>query len=197
MTALEVTSFAGYSLYLGIVFGWRSLEVKRRTGGSAWRKPVSRTDTVGESLCGLGCLASLGAPILAVTGLAKPADLGGVGLRLVFTLASVVLAIVLGLWAQHHLASDWRAGVEASSTLVTTGPFTRVRNPFYLACFAASSGVFVALPSTASALAVGLQMVAAEVIVRGVEEPLLARVFGQDFERYRKTTGRFVPSLRP
>ncbi len=196
MTGLEVASFAGYSLYLGIVFGWRSIDVKRRTGGTAWRKPVSRTDTVGETLCGLGCLASLVAPILAMTGLANPADLGDVGLRLVLTLGSMVFAIALGLWAQHHLASDWRAGVEASSTLVTTGPFTRVRNPFYLACFAASFGVFVALPSVVSALAVALQVVAAEVIVRGVEEPLLTRVHGRAFERYRKATGRFFPSVR-
>ena len=54
------------------------------------------------------------------------------------SLTTLGLGTVLATWAQRHLADEWRAGVEASDSLITTGPFARVRNPFYLGCFPAS-----------------------------------------------------------
>jgi len=195
MVVLEVAALVGYSTFLSVLFGWRTVEAKRRNGESAWRKPISGIDAVGETLCAVACAASLAGPALALTGVVDPASPGAVGLRLVVTMVTLTVAVALGLWAQHHLASEWRAGIEASASLVTTGPFARVRNPFYLACLVASVGVAVGVPSILSLSGVVLHVVASEVIVRGVEEPILARAHGEAFQRYRRHTGRFLPSL--
>ncbi len=98
-------------------------------------------------------------------------------------------------WAQRHLAEEWRAGVEASDTLVTAGPFVRIRNPFYLGCFLASASVLLAVPSTVALVGPVLHMAAAEIIVRGVEEPILARAHGTAFSNYKQRTGRFLPRI--
>jgi len=102
---------------------------------------------------------------------------------------------MLAIWAQRHLAEEWRAGVEASDTLVTAGPFTRIRNPFYLGCFLASASVLAAVPSTVALAGLALHRAAAEIIVRGVEEPILAQAHGTAFSNYKQRTGRFLPRL--
>lgn len=196
MTVLEIVALVTYAAFLAVLFGWRTVDAKRRTGESAWRRPISRTDAVGETLCGAACAVSLAGPVLGLLGVVDPIGLGGGGLRLVVTVVTLAGAIALGLWAQHHLASEWRAGIEASGHLVTTGPFARVRNPFYLACLVASVGVAVGVPSIVSLCGVVLHVVASEVIVRGVEEPVLARTHPEEFPRYRRRTGRFLPSPR-
>ena len=91
------------------------------------------------------------------------------------------LGTTLTIWAQRHLAEEWRAGVEASDTLVTAGPFARIRNPFYLGCFLASASVLVAIPSIVALAGLVLHIAAAEIIVRGVEEPILAQAHGTAF----------------
>jgi len=196
MTVLEVVALVTYAAFLAVLFGWRTVEAKRRSGESAWRRPISRTDAVGETLCGAACVLSLASPVLALVGVVDPVSVGGARLRLVVTVVTLMSAIALGLWAQHHLASEWRAGIEPSGHLVTTGPFAQVRNPFYLACLVASVGVAIAVPSIVSLCGAILHVVASEVIVRGVEEPVLARAHPEEFQLYRRRTGRFLPSPR-
>ena len=105
------------------------------------------------------------------------------------------LGTTLAIWAQRHLAEEWRAGVEASDTLVTAGPFARIRNPLYLGCFLASASVLVALPSTVALAGLVLHIAAAQIIRRGVEEPILARAHGTAFSNYKQQTGRFLPRI--
>lgn len=85
--------------------------------------------------------------------------------------------------------------MEASASLVTAGPFAPVRNPFYLGCFLASASVAAAVPSPVALIGLSLHIAAAEIIVRGVEEPILGQAHGDDFLRYKQRTGRFLPRL--
>ena len=193
MAVLQVLAVVGYSGFLMVTFGWRTLQTKRSTGESRWREPVSATDAVGETICLAGCLLSLLAAPLAMAGTVAPVWAGGVVGRAAVSTVALALGTGLAIWAQRHLAEDWRAGVEASVSLVVGGPFARVRNPFYLGCFLASASVVAAVPSVLALAGLALHVAAAEIIVRGVEEPLLAEAHGDAFERYTRRTGRFLP----
>ena len=192
---LQVLALVGYSGFLAATFGWRTLQTKRATGESRWREPISRTDAIGETVCAAGCLLSLMASPLAMTGVVRPVrtvwpTAQGIGFA-----ATLSLGTTLAISAQRHLAEEWRAGVEASETRVTAGPFARIRNPFYLGCFLASASVLIALPSSLALAGLVLHIAAAEIIVRGVEEPILARAHGTAFSNYKHRTGRFLPRI--
>ena len=193
MAVLQVLAVVGYSGFLAATFGWRTLQAKRSTGESRWREPVSPTDAVGEMICLAGCVLSLLAAPLAAAGTMAPVWTGGVVGRGAVSMVALALGTSLAIWAQRHLAEEWRAGVEASASLVVGGPFARVRNPFYLGCFLAAASVVVAVPSVVALAGLALHVAAAEIIVRGVEEPLLAGAHGDAFERYTRRAGRFLP----
>ncbi len=193
---LQVVALVGYSGFLSATFGWRTLQTKRATGESRWREPVSRTDAIGETVCAGGCLLSLIAPPLAMIGAVRPPRTSWPMAQGIGFAVTLGLGTTLAVWAQRHLAEEWRAGVEASDTLVTAGPFARIRNPFYLGCFLASASVLVALPSTVALAGLVLHIAAAEMIVRGVEEPILADAHGTAFSNYKQRTGRFLPRIK-
>ena len=193
MAVLQVVAVVGYGGFLVATFVWRTLQTKRSTGESRWREPVSPTDAVGETVCLIGCLLSLLAGPLALAGTVAPVWPGWVVARGAVSMVALALGTSLAIWAQRHLAEEWRAGVEASVSLVVGGPFARVRNPFYLGCFLASASVVAAVPSVVALAGLALHVAAAEIIVRGVEEPLLAEAHGDAFERYTRRTGRFLP----
>lgn len=195
MVVLQVLALLGYGGFLTATFGWRTLQTKRATGESRWREPVSPTDAIGEAGCAAGCLLSLIAAPLALAGAVGPLGSGWPAAQAVVAVTTLGLGTALAIWAQRHLAEEWRAGVEASVTLVTAGPFARVRNPFYLGCFLASASVVAAVPSAVALVGLALHIGAAEIIVRGVEEPILAEAHGTAFSNYEQRTGRFLPKL--
>lgn len=107
---------------------------------------------------------------------------------------ALLLAGFAGALVVHfHMGGNWRSGTRAGdqTTLVTTGPFRRSRNPMTLAVIAAQVGFFLALPSLFSlvCLVVGVWAVTAQV---RVEERLLADRFGASYDAYRETTRRWL-----
>lgn len=195
VVALQVLALLGYGAFLLATFGWRTVRARRASGESGWREPVSRTDAIGEAICVAGFLVTLAAPPLALAGRIRPLRTEWPAVQGFLVLAVMFLGTALALWAQDHLADEWRAGVEASASLVTDGPFARIRNPFYVGCFLASAAVLLAVPSGVALLGLTLHIVAAEVIVRGVEEPILFEAHGDEFSQYKRRTGRFLPRL--
>ena len=196
MRQAQVAAFVGYAGFLTTTFGWRTLRTKRETGESRWREPVSRTDAVGETVCVAGCILSLVAPPLAMARAGRPLPTACPVVQRVASVTSLGLGTFVAIWAQRHLADEWRAGVEASGSLVTSGPFARVRNPFYVGCILASASVLIAVPSTTALAGLALHIAGAEIIVRAVEEPILARAHGAAFTDYTQRTGRFLPRGR-
>ncbi len=105
-------------------------------------------------------------------------------------LAAGFLAVIL---IHFYMGEDWRSGTRAEdgTRLITTGPFTVSRNPMMLGVIAAQVGLFLALPSlfTLVCLVLGVWAVTAQV---GVEERLLSRRFGEDYDAYASHTPRWL-----
>jgi protein-S-isoprenylcysteine O-methyltransferase Ste14 len=95
------------------------------------------------------------------------------------------------------MGGSWRVGIDegAHTALVTTGPYRRVRNPIYTAMFAFTLGLTLVLPNVFSILGTVLVVVVVSVVVRRVEEPYLLREHGDEYARWKRTTGRFLPRL--
>ena len=81
------------------------------------------------------------------------------------------------------------------ATLVTHGPYRWVRHPFYLAFALAVIGNSLV---TANGYLAVTGMGAFLVIVArtSIEERNLVERFGDDYKRYMRTTGRYLPRLR-
>lgn len=192
----SAVGLVGYGGFLWLAFGRGTVRFARQHGESGWRAPVSATDTIGESMCVAGALLSIAAPTAAFLrqdGCPKP-QLSGVR----SAIACVVIAsgADLALTAQQQMGSQWKAGIEPSQTLVTSGLFSQMRNPFYGGWMLASAGVAVAVPSPASVLGAILHVLASVVLVVFVEEPVLAQAHGPAYAEYRRQAGRFLPRAR-
>ncbi len=107
----------------------------------------------------------------------------------------IALATAGTFVAQLVMARSWRIGVDPSerTELVTRGLFAVVRNPIFSFMILASAGMALACPTPLSLVAPLLLLVALELQVRIVEEPYLARTHGEDYLRYARRVGRFVP----
>jgi protein-S-isoprenylcysteine O-methyltransferase Ste14 len=96
-------------------------------------------------------------------------------------------------YLQAYMHEDWRSGIdprEDRRKLLTDGPFSRSRNPLFLAVMAGQLGFFLALPSAFSLVCLVAGVL---VITRQAreEEKALADKFGEDYERYRVRVPRW------
>jgi protein-S-isoprenylcysteine O-methyltransferase Ste14 len=108
-------------------------------------------------------------------------------LRLVLAGVTIVAAVML-VRAGHSVIGhgDGRKG------LVTTGAFRRIRHPLYLGSMLFYLGLVLATFSIAS-LVVFVVIVIFYDYIAAYEERLLEERFGDEYERYRKRSGRWVP----
>ena len=96
-------------------------------------------------------------------------------------------------YLQAYMHEDWRSGIDPRKdhgTLLTSGPFSRSRNPVFLAVMTGQLGFFLALPSVFSLVCLVAGVL---VITRQAreEEKALADKFGEDYERYRVRVPRW------
>ena len=112
----------------------------------------------------------------------------------------VVFGVVAGgllIWTFRSLGHNLTDTVvtRRDATLVTHGPYRRVRHPFYLAFGMAviantlvTANGFLAITGTAAFLAI--------VARTSIEESKLIDRFGRDYVEYMRRTGRFLPRIR-
>jgi len=83
--------------------------------------------------------------------------------------------------------------------LVVVGFYRYVRNPMYVGFFVGWLGLWVIFGrANQAALTVALvAVVGVAFFVRLYEEPTLRRMFGADYEEYRRNVPRWIPRLRP
>lgn len=185
--------------WLAIVAVARGIVRARSTGDLGLRLADSPTSAQALArVLGVGALTTLvAAPLAELAGLRPLPVLGWRVVRLAgFGLA--VGGIGGTVAAQGAMGGSWRGDVDqdATSALVTTGPFARVRNPVLLATSVTVSGIALMVPNALSVTGVALQVLSANLLVRRVEEPYLARVHGDAYRSYAARTGRFLPRRR-
>jgi protein-S-isoprenylcysteine O-methyltransferase Ste14 len=112
-------------------------------------------------------------------------------------LGVVLAGFALLQWSHNALSRNWsdQPRLLADQTLVTSGPYRRVRHPIYTAFL-----LILSAPALLSAnWLVGLAWIgstALEVASRvRFEEALLAETFGERYRAYARQTGRLWPHL--
>jgi protein-S-isoprenylcysteine O-methyltransferase Ste14 len=106
--------------------------------------------------------------------------------------AKVIGAVLVGISFPLFVLARWQLGSSFSvkakaSRLVTTGLYSRLRNPIYLfgGLFIVGLSLFL---SPWGPLAVALVIVPMQVMRARREERVLAEAFGEEYERYRSKT---------
>ena len=107
-----------------------------------------------------------------------------------------LISVAFWTWTQIHLDTQWSAQLQLRQGhhLVTSGPYTRIRHPLYLAMFgwAAALGLLTANWIFA---AVTVLTIAGTVARVPKEEKMMIEAFGDEYKTYMQRTGRFFPRL--
>jgi protein-S-isoprenylcysteine O-methyltransferase Ste14 len=187
------------AIYLAVAFGLRSYLQYRRTGSSGFRGisgPPLSVAWFGGVLFVIALVATVAAPLLAWRGI-DPALSSPTVLRDAFGGVAFTAGTLFLLWSQGAMGRSWRIGVDHDEVtgLVTSGPFSWVRNPIFSGMLASGVGLVLLLPTVTSACAYTLLVVAIELQVRFVEEPYLLSVHGDSYRTYARRVGRFLPRI--
>lgn len=105
----------------------------------------------------------------------------------------LLLSFSLVNYLQAYMHEDWRSGVDPKQNrhLLTGGPYSRSRNPVFIAVMLGQFGFFLALPSVFSLVCL---IAGVTVLIRQarVEEKALADFFGDTYEAYRRRVPRWL-----
>ncbi|MGW7682917.1 methyltransferase family protein [Kribbella sp. NPDC054772] len=197
--AMAIAALALCATWLTVVFGWRSLDQRRRTGDTGFRRLTGRPGTAAwwaGRLFALALIAGLLAPLADLLGLPT---IPGLQHTTIGILGGVVAVLggVGTVVAQHAMGTTWRVGVDAHerTDLVSTGLFRLSRNPFFTFTAVAAAGLAAMTPNLVAIAALVTLITAIQLQVRVVEEPHLTRLHGTTYRNYAAAVGRFVPLL--
>ena len=105
------------------------------------------------------------------------------------------VGLVLLFWVHQTLGRNFSPylRIREAHTLVTAGPYARVRHPMYTA-FLLLVGGLALLSAHLLMVLTGFGILGAVLIIRTPrEEAMLAEHFGERYEAYRARTGRLLP----
>lgn len=135
----------------------------------------------------------LPARVLAWAGVARPATLGAAqvaGLAVGVTGAAVALWCVL---AFALIGRGTPAPFDPPRRLVARGPYRLARNPMYLGAALALAGAALFFGSPALLGFTALFLACCHLFVVLYEEPTLRRLFGEEYDAYRRQVQRWLP----
>ena len=133
------------------------------------------------------------ARLLGRSGFARPASIGitelaGAGVA--------VIGAIVALWCVFtfvFVGQGTPAPFDPPRRLVVRGPYRFVRNPMYIGAGLALAGAAVVFRSLALIGYLALLAAIVQAMVVWYEEPTLSRLFGADYEEYRRQVHRWVP----
>jgi protein-S-isoprenylcysteine O-methyltransferase Ste14 len=147
-------------------------------------------------------LVSVAYPFLVFTGLFQSIERVTLQLHFPFDTWIQAIGIVLEtggyflfLWSvleRGRYATSWE--MREDHKLVTSGPYSYIRHPSYLAYFILFFGLFFLLLNPVALIS--LVAIPGYVRLTTYEEQLLVARFGSEYIEYQKRTGRFLPKIR-
>ena len=104
--------------------------------------------------------------------------------------------MALAIWARSHLGANWSATItiRTSHSLVSTGPYARLRHPIYSGLLFAITGTALEQGEWRGLLALAIALIVWSIKARK-EESWLRDEFGAQFEEYSQRTGFLLPRL--
>jgi protein-S-isoprenylcysteine O-methyltransferase Ste14 len=141
-------------------------------------------------------LVLLPAQVLEWSGVRAPARFG---VAQALGLAVVVLGGAVALWCVLAFVFRGRgtpAPFDPPRRLVVAGPYRFVRNPMYIGVGVALSGAALYYGSLPLLAYVAVLAVVVQLFVTRYEEPTLTRLFGAEYDEYRRRVPRWGPTFR-
>jgi protein-S-isoprenylcysteine O-methyltransferase Ste14 len=115
-------------------------------------------------------------------------------LSVLLSAASIAL-IALTVGSHRHPLALWHQTNDRPVEIVTWGPYSRVRHPFYSAFLLTLLATLAAAPHPATLLTLLYGVVVMGVTARREERRLLESHLAQTYRDYMTTSGRFVPGI--
>lgn len=101
---------------------------------------------------------------------------------------------MLRLWPVFILGLSGLVAIQREHTLVTTGIYSRIRNPSYLGLLVSTLGWALAFRSGVGVVLTALMIPPLVARMRS-EEKLLSAHFGGEYEAYCARTSRLIPGV--
>lgn len=104
------------------------------------------------------------------------------------------ISFISGWFISAQLKESWRVGVEKSqrTELIQDGIYAFIRNPYFLTYFIGFFSLFLVRPSIVmAALVISTTAALHGMVIK--EEIHLSAIHGSTYEKYKKTTGRYLP----
>jgi len=125
-----------------------------------------------------------------------PADVEVASAAVSIGLSLAALALVAATRATHRRPlALWRQVDDTPEHLVTDGPYAYVRHPFYSSFLLTLAASALAVPHWLTLVAFAYGVHRLNATARIEEDRFLASAFGEQYQAYRRRTGRFVPRV--
>lgn len=110
--------------------------------------------------------------------------------------ALTVLGVAFAVWARVYLGANWSGSVQVKvgHELIRGGPYAWVRHPIYTGILTALLGTAMVQGEVRGIFAF-LVTLAGFWVKLGIEEQMMRKTFGAEYEEYAQRTGALVPRI--
>ena len=112
-----------------------------------------------------------------------------------FSVASIAL-IFLTMGTHRVALALWHQSNDAPHHIVKTGPYSRIRHPFYASFLLALFGAIVFSPGIGTIATFVYAFLILNFTAGKEEKRLASSEFGSEYQKYMRQTGRFFPKLQ-
>ena len=103
------------------------------------------------------------------------------------------LGLLWSIWQFFAEGRGTLAPVDPPKHLVIHGLYRYVRNPMYVSVMLILLGEAAFFASLAILIEAGIFFFVTSLFIRVYEEPFLRREFGESYDEYQKSVGRWIP----